>query len=99
MSDIVMTVLAINIIYFIVVCRATEKGVGYRGTLDKTSSGARCQRWDKQKPYSHSYTPENYPNAGLQNNYCRNPSGSSKPWCYTVTSKRWAYCDVPMCNV
>jgi hypothetical protein len=48
----------------------------YRGNLSVTWSGKTCQRWDSQTPHSHSRTPENYPNGGLKENYCRNPDGN-----------------------
>ena len=55
-----------------------ENGVGYtdyRGTQSTTETGKTCQRWDTQSPHSHSRTPQNYPNTGLVENYCRNPDG------------------------
>ena len=33
-----------------------------------------------------------YPKAGLVENFCRNPDGAKKPWCYTTGKKRWEYC-------
>eukprot|EP00058_Branchiostoma_floridae_P024818 XP_002610308.1 hypothetical protein BRAFLDRAFT_84055 [Branchiostoma floridae] len=65
--------------------------------LIKDAGGHTCQAWSSQTPHSHSYTPEKYPNAGLTNNYCRNPSKSDAPWCYTTSSKRWAFCAIPKC--
>ena len=52
-----------------------------------------------QTPHSHSRIPGAYPEAGLLKNYCRNPDGESFPWCYTTDkSKRWDYCDIPLCS-
>ena len=51
------------------------KQADYRGKINKTTSGRTCQRWDVQSPHKHSRTPENYPNSGLEENYCRNPDG------------------------
>jgi len=48
----------------------------YRGNINETVDGVVCQAWDSQDPNSHSRTPANYPNKGLEgegNNYCRNP--------------------------
>lgn len=50
-----------------------------------------------QTPQKHYYTPEKYPDAGLEDNWCRNPSvmtsGESGIWCYTTDpTKRWDYC-------
>ncbi|KAI0230314.1 hypothetical protein LSAT2_019313, partial [Lamellibrachia satsuma] len=35
---------------------------------------------------------------GEASNYCRNPDGRRKPWCYTNSMHR-QYCDIPMCSV
>ena len=32
-------------------------------------------------------------------NYCRNPDGEPKPWCYTTDPNvRFEFCDVPFCD-
>ena len=63
-----------------------------------TASGKTCQAWTAQSPHSHTRTPQNYENAGLENNYCRNPDGEDKAWCYTTDpDDRWDFCDVPNC--
>ena len=81
-------------------CKVTQLGSEYRGTLSKTKSGYTCQAWSSQQPHQHSGTPQNYPSAGLMNNYCRNPDNEpGGPWCYTtLASKRWEYCDVKLCG-
>uniref|UniRef100_A0A8C8AJ07 Kringle domain-containing protein n=1 Tax=Otus sunia TaxID=257818 RepID=A0A8C8AJ07_9STRI len=36
---------------------------------------------------------------GLEENYCRNPDGEKRPWCYTTNnSVRWEYCAIPRCK-
>jgi len=70
----------------------------YRGTISVTINGLECQRWDSQSPNGHSRKPENYPNAGLEDNYCRNPDGEPKAWCYTTGGVRWEFCNVPTCD-
>ena len=74
----------------------SQKGRDYRGRVSQTTSGKTCQRWTTQEPHSHSYTPAQHPNKGLgEHNFCRNPDGRSKPWCYTTDSgTKWGYCDV-----
>ena len=66
--------------------------------ISTTWHGLTCQKWTLQTPHAHSYTPENYPNTGLGNhNYCRNPDGRSRPWCFTKDNYYnydWEYCDV-----
>merc|ERR1739838_862563 len=69
----------------------TGKGKDYRGFKKTTVSGANCQRWDSQTPHKH-FPLNKYPKAGLVENFCRNPDGAKKPWCYTTGKKRWEYC-------
>nr|XP_055041438.1 apolipoprotein(a)-like isoform X2 [Misgurnus anguillicaudatus] len=78
----------------------TGKGDSYRGTISVTKSGKTCQKWTSRTPHNHDRTPENYPCKDLEENYCRNPDGSSAPWCYTTDPQtRWQYCNVPNCGV
>lgn len=79
-------------------CEAAKQA-DYRGTANTTMSGKTCQRWDSQSPQSHLQTRENYENANLIENYCRNPDGKSGVWCYTTDeSTPWEYCDIPNCG-
>merc|ERR1719438_387183 len=73
-------------------CGCSEvRQADYRGTISTTESGRECQKWDNSKI-------NRWPEGGLMENYCRNPSGSKKAWCYTTDKKkRWEYCDVPTC--
>jgi len=75
------------------VCSGTNCD-GYRGMQTKTESGKTCQDWSKQSPQAHEYTPQEYPDFGLDSNYCRNPGTSAdRLWCYTTDpSERWNYC-------
>ncbi|XP_035665753.1 sortilin-related receptor-like, partial [Branchiostoma floridae] len=68
-----------------------DKGTSYRGRANRYSS---CQFWTSQYPHTHNHTPQAYPRAGLERNYCRNPDGKDRPWCYTNNLLiRWRYCD------
>ncbi|KAM3930890.1 plasminogen-like [Leptodactylus fuscus] len=76
----------------------TENGETYRGVTYMTVSGKRCQDWSSMVPHRHTKTPEKYPNAHLERNYCRNPDGDKSPWCYTTDpSVRWEYCNLKKC--
>ncbi|XP_035693586.1 apolipoprotein(a)-like [Branchiostoma floridae] len=75
-------------------------GESYRGTLAITSSGRLCQAWGAQKPHSHRYTVSNYPNSGLDKNFCRNPKGEHHTvWCYTTDpDMKYESCALPECG-
>ncbi|XP_025057793.1 plasminogen-like [Alligator sinensis] len=73
-------------------------GEKYQGNISRTESGLECQPWDAQKPHSHGYIPANLPDKDLKMNYCRNPDGEPRPWCFTTDpSKRWEFCNIPRC--
>eukprot|EP00112_Aurelia_sp_Birch-Aquarium-sp1_P015836 Seg3536.2 transcript_id=Seg3536.2/GoldUCD/mRNA.D3Y31 product=Plasminogen protein_id=Seg3536.2/GoldUCD/D3Y31 len=79
-------------------CKQNARGNNFRGTLSKTKSGKTCQAWGVQTPHEHSRRPTDYPDAGLESNYCRNPDNEAAPWCYTTDSNtRWEYCFIPTC--
>ncbi|KAM5204062.1 hepatocyte growth factor isoform 1-T2 [Hipposideros larvatus] len=76
----------------------TCNGESYRGPMDRTESGKICQRWDHQTPHRHKFLPERYPDKGFDDNYCRNPDGKPRPWCYTLDPDTpWEYCAIKMC--
>ena len=72
-------------------CLPTD-GSAYAGQTNTTESGLSCQQWPDDIPHDHDYTYVG------EHNYCRNPSDSDKPWCYTTDpNKRWEYCDLSIC--
>ncbi|KAM9798575.1 plasminogen [Neosynchiropus ocellatus] len=74
-------------------------GENYRGKASTTENGFTCQRWDTQQPHNHGYIPSALPEKYLEENYCRNPDGDPRPWCFTTTeSKRWDFCSIPRCT-
>lgn len=79
-----------------VVCNESLLGAGdsgYRGCQSRSESGAVCQPWSSQEPHAHTRTAENYPAAGLDSAYCRNPDGEPTIWCYTMDPRlRWEFC-------
>uniref|UniRef100_A0A8C8GJY5 Plasmin n=1 Tax=Oncorhynchus tshawytscha TaxID=74940 RepID=A0A8C8GJY5_ONCTS len=72
-------------------------GMDYRGTKSKTNSGKTCQRWASKYPHKPKYAlPQLAPDP---ENYCRNPDGDPRPWCFTTSpSKRWDFCSIPRCS-
>uniref|UniRef100_A0A7M4F944 Hepatocyte growth factor n=2 Tax=Crocodylus porosus TaxID=8502 RepID=A0A7M4F944_CROPO len=76
----------------------TCNGESYRGPMDHTESGKECQRWDLQRPHRHKFRPERYPDKGFDDNYCRNPDGKPRPWCYTLDPNTpWEFCAIKTC--
>ncbi|NXA37707.1 PLMN protein, partial [Eudromia elegans] len=74
-------------------------GEDYHGKVSRTESGFQCQHWDAQEPHMHGFLPENFPEQDLKMNFCRNPDGDLRPWCFTTSpTKRWEYCDIPRCT-
>ncbi|KAL7465661.1 hypothetical protein ACHAXS_005978, partial [Conticribra weissflogii] len=78
----------------------------YRGSIHTTAGGKECLNWKDT-----FFTPDNYPWAGLEENYCRNPVGfDGQAWCYfgqrndelvfffVYDGWDWDYCDVPFCG-
>nr|XP_033815652.1 hepatocyte growth factor isoform X2 [Geotrypetes seraphini] len=73
-------------------------GESYRGPMDYTETGKECQRWDLQRPHKHKFRPERYPDKSLDDNYCRNPDGKSRPWCLTLDPETpWEFCTIKPC--
>ena len=83
-------------------CRAIEdtKGSEYRGTLNQTLGGLKCLNWADLSPFSGVRSPQKYQDEGLgSHNYCRNPDGKKKPWCYYKDSYwTYGYCDILACE-
>ena len=72
-------------------CAVSSNQKDYRGTISKTESGVSCEDWDSE------YIAD-YPDAGLASNYCRNPNGDERAWCFTnFSSLTFEYCNVPSC--
>ncbi|XP_071611681.1 hepatocyte growth factor-like protein isoform X7 [Heliangelus exortis] len=69
-------------------------GTSYRGTRATTEKGLRCQHWQATTPHDHRY-----PDKGLDDNYCRNPDSSERPWCYTTDPGREReFCRIRLCT-
>ncbi|KAI8506078.1 hypothetical protein Bbelb_164310 [Branchiostoma belcheri] len=74
----------------------SDNGRSYAGRINRAGEKV-CQRWDSQSPHIHLHTPQAHPDAGLEENFCRNPDNKERPWCYTTDVYRWSYCDVMEC--
>jgi len=81
--------------FFTSECCVDAKCKSYRGNLAKTVSGTTCRPWDEAPTHN---SPQKKPNAGLDSNFCRNPSEGERAWCYTSHYySRWEYCDIKQC--
>ena len=45
---------------------SSVESVDYRGTQFETRKGHVCQAWKDQSPHKHDYSPDEYPDAGLE---------------------------------
>ncbi|XP_076102523.1 uncharacterized protein LOC143071810 isoform X1 [Mytilus galloprovincialis] len=75
-------------------CLQTPKGIDYFGSTAVTETGRTCQRWDKQEPHQHKFWA-----LVDQDNYCRNPDGDNRPWCFTTDpDMEFEYCKISYCD-
>ncbi|XP_053161217.1 hyaluronan-binding protein 2 isoform X3 [Hemicordylus capensis] len=81
-----------------------ENGEAYRGNVSQTMQQKTCLHWNSHFLLKHSYNAfmeaADYYDLG-DHNYCRNPDGDKKPWCFVnVNNKlKWDFCDVSPCSV
>ncbi|KAF7710854.1 hypothetical protein HF521_009726 [Silurus meridionalis] len=77
-------------------------GESYRGKVSETEEGIECLFWNSYFLLGKGINPFRTINdlQGLgPHNYCRNPDGDSKPWCFIRSGKkiRWDHCNVRKC--
>ncbi|XP_051946572.1 hyaluronan-binding protein 2-like [Xyrauchen texanus] len=77
-------------------------GESYRGKVSETEEGDECLDWNSEFVLDKGSFPFDafVSTTGLgPHNYCRNPDGDKKPWCFIKRNKklRWDYCDVRKC--
>ncbi|MEE6486843.1 hypothetical protein FKM82_014717 [Ascaphus truei] len=78
-------------------------GFGYRGNVSQTEGGFTCLHWDSYHLIQESvnaFVTGIHVNGIGDHNFCRNPDGAEKPWCYYEDDDgklNWDLCDVPEC--
>lgn len=79
-----------------------DDGESYRGNVSETDDGDDCLHWNSHFILAHGVNPfksfEDQDGLG-PHNFCRNPDGEPKPWCFFRRGRRllWDYCDVMPC--
>ncbi|CAH1232239.1 PRSS12 [Branchiostoma lanceolatum] len=75
-------------------------GESYRGSHSSTESGAPCLNWSEtlDRPFNTRRFSNGERGIG-DHNYCRNPDGDVRIWCYVAGEERYDYCDLLQCNV
>ncbi|XP_013870623.1 hyaluronan-binding protein 2 isoform X2 [Austrofundulus limnaeus] len=79
-----------------------DDGESYRGNVSETDDGHECLYWNSHFILENGINPFNSfeDKEGLgPHNFCRNPDGEPKPWCFFRKGRRlfWDYCDVTKC--
>jgi hypothetical protein len=81
-------------------CGGSIKQQDYRGTISVTESECACEQWNADlitELNGYDYVQE-FPDSGLENNnYCRNPGGDNRAWCF-ITFPNCPNC-LEACNV
>ena len=81
-------------------CRLTAQGTEYRGEVDHTWHGKKCEWWF----YAPLPTSFVFPDDSIydSSNNCRNPSNNSfGPWCLYMNANfkiSIGYCMIPLCS-
>ncbi|XP_071488359.1 uncharacterized protein [Diadema antillarum] len=81
-------------------CRSNDTGEDYRGFAEYTESGYRCLYWNET--YNEDVNDITFPDSDLEQNFCRNPDGRDRPWCYYrppwSSEILWDYCQIDVCE-
>uniref|UniRef100_A0A3Q3IYW0 trypsin n=1 Tax=Monopterus albus TaxID=43700 RepID=A0A3Q3IYW0_MONAL len=79
-----------------------DDGESYRGSVSETDDGDECLFWNSHFILNKGVNPftsfEDTDGLG-PHNFCRNPDGEEKPWCFFRRGQNltWHYCDVTKC--
>ncbi|XP_037086785.1 atrial natriuretic peptide-converting enzyme-like [Pollicipes pollicipes] len=65
-------------------------GATYAGNASTAESDKPCLPWTAVSRYPGLTSPT------LTENFCRNPDGDERPWCFT-SADQFEYCDIPAC--
>ncbi|XP_069837862.1 hyaluronan-binding protein 2 [Dendropsophus ebraccatus] len=80
-----------------------NNGLRYRGHASQTEKGHQCLPWDSHllvREGVNAFIPDIWQSGIGEHNFCRNPDGAEKPWCYFQDKDgelRWDMCSVTVC--
>ncbi|XP_066291177.1 uncharacterized protein [Branchiostoma lanceolatum] len=75
-----------------------DTGDDYRGTASTTEKGEECVSWGASDVFQYGVNEFSQGEFGIgDHNYCRNPDGDIKPWCYVDLRGTYEYCDLKRC--
>ncbi|XP_071078434.1 uncharacterized protein [Haliotis cracherodii] len=74
-----------------------DKGVTYNGNVSFTRGRKTCLPWSQTTTCPHHLFNPSDVGANLEENYCRNPDNTFRPWCYTGVYE--GQCDRDYCDV
>ncbi|KAM4607900.1 hyaluronan-binding protein 2-like [Polymixia lowei] len=79
-----------------------DDGENYHGNVSETEEGFQCLHWNSYfilKKGTDPFTAYEDADGLGPHNFCRNPDGERKPWCFIRKGRklRWDYCDVKKC--
>jgi len=72
-----------------------DRGFTYTGQVNYTVRYKACLRWDKVRRCPIGFDRGQYRKGLGRHNYCRNPTRTEQPWCYTDAK----LCAVDFCDV
>ncbi|XP_073412744.1 hyaluronan-binding protein 2 [Dendrobates tinctorius] len=79
-------------------------GLRYRGYTSQTDDGHRCLPWDSYllaREAINAFVLDIWQFGIGEHNFCRNPDGAEKPWCYYQDQEeklKWNLCNVSACQ-
>ncbi|XP_075698880.1 factor VII-activating protease [Rhinoderma darwinii] len=77
-----------------------NNGNRYRGHASHTEDGHSCLPWDSHllvRESVNAFLPDIWQSGIGEHNFCRNPDGGEKPWCYFQDKDEWLQRNV--CNI
>ncbi|XP_078692201.1 tenascin-X-like isoform X9 [Branchiostoma floridae x Branchiostoma belcheri] len=76
-----------------------DNGEDYRGQASTTEKGSQCVKWSASDFFQYSSYEYTQGEFGIgDHNYCRNPDGDAKPWCYADAEGTYEYCAIQQCR-